>query len=331
MTSLEVISKEQKDEFMYKKVVLDYFADIIPIKFKKVYILEKQWISANLIAKVKTVISDLINSFDKQYDAFQQNVDNILTHCVTEYFSKINFFKKYSIDQATLVYTHFSDFINKGSKASTFEAFISSLSNEMVNKIEKEQLLKKKIILQVFIDILPANYKLNYDAGKQWISVNLISKVRTYMDQLVNHFDNQYKSFQFNVEKALSKGLSEYFSLVINQADDINEITMLKNMLFSLLHKPNVNIESFINDINDKILSKKIKSEFLKNNEALNKFLQKLPKQTQINFPNERKWIGLNLISKINNLISELDKFYVETDTFKDGSFIYRGYFTKMS
>ena len=326
----EIVNQTEKKNFLLKKTVLNYFIQIIPVKHKQVYISDKQWISVNLITRLKNLINELINNFDKQYKTFEQTVDNALTKFLTDYFAK-SMHNLNEVKKATLIYSNLNDFIIKSTKTSTFMSFMSSLNNEIVSQNQKEDLLSKRTKLQTFIDILPDNLKQTYSSEKQWISVNLISKIKNQMDQLIIYFDTQYKALQPHVENILDKGVSDYFPLKIDQANDVNDISSLKNVLNSLVQKPNLNIVSFAADINEQILNRANKDDFSRRNEALNEFIQKLPQEKQINFPRERKWIGVNLILKLNNMIAECNKYYSESDSFNNGIFTYKGYFTKMS
>jgi len=155
-----VLNDEEKEEMLSQKFMFTYFIQLFSDKEKKIFQLNKKWISDKNKSKLDYLISDLEQYLLEKFKEFQLDIEILVENEIERYAKKKIYEANYIDDIKQLEQTLIS-VKNLISKDNTLELFLKNLNDIFIEKNENELILVKERVLKDFINIMPDDKK-NY-------------------------------------------------------------------------------------------------------------------------------------------------------------------------
>jgi len=219
------LSKTEKNDISSKKIIFNFLFQILPKGSNQYFQDIINWDDIN--TKIDHYLMNIIQYFKLQYKNFQTNLKSLLLENLSYLFSS-NLNKTFYITdlkfiqiQLNIIKTSFEK--NKHN----FNLFINEMNVQILNKEEKENILRNKKILDHFNTLMPKVDAIRFDI--ETISESLVNKIHSLLTELQHYYEE--KSFYNQKDGYYFYGhfgkISEILKK-INQDDDIKNLKYVK-------------------------------------------------------------------------------------------------------
>ena len=244
----EIFRDKEVDELIFKKNVISFFIDLLPIENRNTLSLVRKWMSHDMIIKLINLMNQLIDYFEQEKNKFEQHVETVFIKLISEYYRK-------SIDKAVYIedvldIREFLIEIQVKSKENLLDGLINNINDDLVSQHQKNKLSREKNSLDFFFQHLPPEKKEKF-SSTIWLGKNLDLKIKMLMNELERYY-NERKGIEFYFEKSnfIFKGYFGKMSSILQKINDDESISNLKSVRIYTTH-------SLIFDVNYKILKER--------------------------------------------------------------------------
>lgn len=240
---------------------------------------------------------ELLSYLKQNYELFEENFSEIIYISLSEFFKKKRITE--NVTEMANLYAQINEFAKNCSYKTSFESFVKSVSLQMLNTVEKEELLSRKETLNFFIQFF--SDEEHFSMKKNWLSYRLKSKLDYLIDDLIQYLSKQFIDFEQSIDESIENGIVSFIEIKINQAYNTADVRQIEKDLYEMrisIIKVG-DFESFIQNLNHEILSKNKSEDFLIRYEELNHFINLLPKDKKDKFIVFRQWVGIDFNLKV--------------------------------
>jgi energy-coupling factor transporter ATP-binding protein EcfA2 len=152
-----------------------------------------------------------------------------------------------------------------------------------------------------------------------------VSLDRSQMPKLNSYLIENFEKFEKNVEKVLTKNFHLFINNVIENPPNINNVSLIRKFLnqFNENSTKKVDFDIFMKTLDPAFLDLNSTNKVYEDKQVLDYFINLMPSEFRKSFSNERNWIGLNLVSKINDLVTnKLFKYILEENKKFQANFV---------
>jgi hypothetical protein len=321
-----ILPEGEKQRIIGEKNLLNAFSDQL-LEAKKNRFNFKIWLDDEFQFQVKNLLFEYTKL---NYDALIKKFEDKLKDSVLNYYkSKQN--QLANVQSYAKIYRVLKKFHEQSENEKEFEAYVKEIDTEIMNETEINEFVFKAKVFGFFTDLLPIEYRKYLTFKRKWMNSVLDNNLMHFMDKLSELFEKDFSKFENNLKNAIMKHTNEYFRNSIDKAFLIEDIQTIETLLnnFTSYNKPE-DFLIFINGISNYILPEGEKQRIIGEKNLLDSFSDQLleVKKKKFNF---KIWLDDEFKFQVKNLINELKQYRKENIISGQSSFIYQGYFARMS
>ena len=322
----KVVSNDQLEIFSNPKKQGDLNLDQ---SFQMIKLIKRLKYTKRVDAKIRVqieqhLVSEFIQYTEKSYLSFENSLNAFLNKSILEnkHFN--------NIDNATSRYIELKSLSNLGQENVEFALLLKNISFP-----NKEEIIIKQKIVSYYVDLLPEHNKGFFSFKKQWINVDLMTKINSMMDEIVDYLDREFEKFKKEFEIVIEKLITKYYVYAIQNASKIEDVLEVEKIFEKLQNDiiTGMSFESIANEINS-TFSIQIEENIFKKKDSLSMLILELPNTKKKKYFENKIWISFKFHFKLIDFLFEISDYKkdgkVEIDE-KTSSLIYKGHFGKMS
>ena len=163
------------------------------------------------------------------------------------------------------------------------------------------------------VQILNMIDKLDYIKKKE--ALIRVSLDRSQIPTLNSYLIDNFEKFEKNVETVLTKNFQLFINKTTENPPNITGVPLIRKFLnyFNQNSTKKIDFDIFMETLDPAFLDLNSKNKVYEDKKVLDYFINLMPSEFRQSFSNERNWIGLNLVSKMNKLVTnKLFKYILE-------------------
>ncbi|CAF0960078.1 unnamed protein product [Brachionus calyciflorus] len=329
----EILSEKEKVDITSKKDVLLFMINFLPEVNRASVSLQRPWLNLELSKKFSLLNDELIEYCTRQFNEFQRDVQQKIKKNLLNYYN-VEKFNAHDSSDAANIYLKLNKLYQTGTQINSLDKFLNELDTNLLNGEERESILKRKLLIENFLKLIPDVKRKNFSFDRIWLNNELTTQIVQLFDDLISFVENQFKDFESYLTSILTQNIKNYFRNQVNSSTNIQSIRNLETYLNNLMNSLTTEstFEKFYDQIGSLLLNDTEKVDIRRKKNQLDSFTNLVGNRQQ-KFAKEKNWISLSLNYEINSLIEEIKQYYTarEPTLTEDGIYTYTCYFGLMS
>jgi len=137
---------------------------------------------------------------------------------------------------------------------------------------------------------------------------------RSHLPKLNAYIIDNYEKFEINLHTRLDKNINEFINSVVeSESLDVKNALILEKLL-SLINEQGImpmEFDTFVSGLNEEFLGQEDRKKLREDKSVLDYFINLLSDDFRRSFSSERTWLSVNLLSKLNELITSKVNTYI--------------------